>query len=100
MLERLEKFRAPDSWTDLIPGAAILVTAILAIAALEATVEPEPKISQQAEAAERTLPQRAVLPLSHPLGCPEEDAEGRPLKGTLSIKGERRPRCYYGKLPQ
>ena len=92
MLERLEKFEAPRSWTQLVPGAVILIVAIAILAWLDSTVTPEPQIPQQAGAAER----RSVIPaLSHPLGCPEEDEAGRPLRATLSIKGEKRPRCYY-----
>ena len=95
MNDYLEKFEAPSSWRDLVPGAAILIVAVIAIATLEATVEPEvvqPKISQQAEAPSGLA---LRLPMSHPLGCPEEDEAGRPLRATLSIKGEKRPRCYY-----
>ena len=93
MLDRLEKFEAPRHWTDLVPGAAIVIAAIAATAYLDSTVEPEPKISQQAEAPSGLA---LRLPMSHPLGCPEEDEAGRPLRATLSIKGEKRPRCYYG----
>ena len=95
MIDRLEHFRAPESWRDLVPYTAILIVAIAILAWLDSTVTPEqvaPQIPQQAGAAER----RSVIPaLSHPLGCPEEDEAGRKLRATLSIKGEKRPRCYY-----
>ena len=89
MIDRLEKFSAPPRLGQLIVGAPILAMVIWACH-LDAPVDV-PTSSAAPAAAERTLP------LSHPLGCPEEDEAGRKLKGTLSIKGERRPRCYYGK---
>ncbi len=95
MLERLEKFETPRSWTDLVPYTAILIVAIAILAWLDSTVTPEqvaPQIPQQAGAAER----RSVIPaLSHPLGCPEEDVWGRKLHMTIYVTGQRKPSCIY-----
>ena len=97
--DRLEKFQAPRSPWDLFPGA---VMALIALAAcnmdFDSALTDEKIIaeSKQAVAAERTPSVR--LPLAHPLGCPEEDERGRALQATISIKGEKRPRCYYGKM--
>mgnify|MGYP001561190473 CR=1 FL=1 len=99
MLERLEKFEAPRHWTQLVPGAVLLIVAIAILAWLDSTVTPEqvePKIPQQAGATQEGERASLAIPFAHPLGCPEEDEAGRPLRATLSIKGEKRPRCYYG----
>ena len=95
MMERLEKFHAPKSWRDFVPGAIIL-SFVLLMGCLErhSSVTDAQVIaekSQQAVAAERDR----VLPMAHPLGCPEEDALGRPLISTMSVIGDRRPRCNY-----
>ena len=90
MLDRLEKFEAPRSWADLLPGAMLGII-LLAVSSLDfnsAVTDSQ----VQAEAAEKMV----ALPFAHPLGCPEEDENGRKLRATLSIKGEHHPRCYYG----
>lgn len=89
MIDRLEKFEAPRSWHDLVP-AAVLLLALIVVSNIDFhSSVTDSKV--QAEATEKVI----ALPFAHPLGCPEEDEAGRPLKATLSIKGERRPRCYY-----
>ena len=96
MLERLEKFEAPRSWTQLVPGAVLIIVAIAILAWLDSTAEPEPQIPQQAVATEKGGRASLAIPFAHPLGCPEEDASGRKLRGTLAVTGERKRRCYYG----
>lgn len=91
MIDRLEKFEAPRSWHDFIYGAILIALMLFAILIPQ---PPSEKIS--ATKAEAPSGASTTLPLAYPLGCPEEDEAGRPLKATLSIKGERRPRCYYG----
>ena len=95
-MERLEKFHAPKSWRDFVV-AGVLLSFVLLMGCLErhSSVTDAQVIaekSQQAVAAERDR----VLPLAHPLGCPEEDEAGRRLRATVSIMGEKRPRCWYG----
>ena len=91
MLDRLENYRAPRM-SGCMVGLLLCAAAILT--ALIVYFDSAPAESKQAVAPERTLPL-----LAHPLGCPEEDAKGRRLQATLSIQGERKPRCYYGKKP-
>ena len=88
MIDRLEKFEAPRSPWDLLPGALLLAIGLAACGLDYESAKTNEKIVT--EAAGR------VAPLSYPLGCPERDDMGRSLTATLSIKGEKRPRCYYG----
>ena len=90
MLDRLENYRAPRM-SGCMVGLLLCAAAILT--ALIVYFDSAPAESKQAVAPERTLPL-----LAHPLGCPEEDAKGRRLQATLSIQGERKPRCYYNDL--
>ena len=90
MMDRLENYRAPRMsacMVGLLLSACAILTALVVY--LDKSV-PEPLMPPAV--AEPAL-------LTHPLGCPIEDARGRPLQATLSIQGERKPRCYYGKKP-
>ena len=91
MIERLEKFEAPPARHWLI-AAPILALTMFACKVDYHSAVTDSKV--QAEAAERA---KALPALTYPLGCPEEDERGRPLRATLSVKGERHPRCYYGR---
>ena len=93
LIDRLEKFQAPRSWHDFIYGAILIALVLFAI------LIPQPP-SEKPSATKAEAPSGASttrLPLAYPLGCPEEDEAHRPLKATISIKGEKRPRCYYGR---
>ena len=89
MLDRLENYRAPRM-SGCMVGLLLCAAAILSllIVYLDSAVPPAKAII----AAEGPV-------LTHPLGCPIEDARGRPLQATLSIQGEKKPRCYFGKKP-
>ena len=90
MIDRLEKFHAPKHPSDLIYGLILLAFVLVAV------FIPAPK-SESVTKAEAPRGVSTTLPkLAYPLGCPEEDAKGRKLKGTVSIIGERHVRCYYG----
>ena len=91
MIDRLEKFQAPRSWHDFIYGALLLAIVMFAIFFVPA---PEQESVTQAEAPSGVSTRPS---LAYPLGCPEEDAKGRKLKGTVSIQGEHHIRCYYGR---
>lgn len=89
MLDRLPNYRAPRM-SGCILG--LLLCSIVMLCALIVFLDHQ--VTAQAAPAERVQPA-----LAHPLGCPIEDVRGRPLQATLSIQGEKKPRCYYGKKP-
>ena len=98
MIDDLKNFEAPPArhWLLAAPMLAIVLWACnvdFDSAQVNDKIVAESKA--HAEAPSGPTPS-LTLPMAYPLGCPEEDEAGRKLKATLSIKGERRPRCYYG----
>ena len=97
MIDRLEKFEAPPTHHWLL-AAPFLALALWACNIDFESAQTDAKVIKEsvakAEASERTPSVR--LPMAHPLGCPEEDEAGRKLRATVSVMGEKRPRCWYG----
>lgn len=95
MLERLEKFQAPPSWHHLIPAAIMLAIGLVACNLDFESAKIDEKVIAESKAKAEAPERVRALPFAHPLGCPEEDTNGRKLTATVSVIGERRPRCVY-----
>jgi hypothetical protein len=94
MIDDLKGFESAPPMGPWIVGGLLALMAVMSfvIVYLDRPAEPAPTQTVQAP--------DSAAPLTHPLGCPVEDARGRPLKATLSIQGERKPRCYYVANPK
>lgn len=90
MMDRLENYTAPRMSSCII-GLLILSMALLSVVVVW--------LDRPAPAPQTVQAPDSSAPLSHPFACPIEDARGRALQATLSIQGERKPRCYYGAKP-
>lgn len=90
MMDRLENYRAPRM-SACILGLLLSTLALISVAVVW--------LDRPAAAPNIVQAPDSSAPLSHPFTCPIEDPRGRALQATLSIQGERRPRCYYGAKP-